>query len=112
MYANLVTAQGRSNHFLVRRTFPLRDGFDGPVEILDSQDPDLRLYQDREYLIAYPEFVRYMADHPGTQVTFARDGVTQTSVTEAPKWWWRFFPLRSLDANNPPRCQDVWLPAL
>lgn len=119
MYSNLLTAQGRTNHFIVPRTVPLRDGYVDPVEILESSDAGLNLYRDYEYLIAYPQFQRYLVDR-SVSVTFARNGVvTSTSdssavtglATSGP-WWWRLMPLRALDQQSRPRCQDVFLPAL
>ncbi len=119
MYSNLVTAQGSTNHFIVPQTLPLRDGYEGPVEIIESSDPGLQLYRDLGYLIAYPQFQRYLVDR-SVSVTFIRNGVTTSlSDTQAEEglatpgpWWWRFMPLRALDQQSPPRCQDVFLPAL
>ena len=39
MYANLRTADGETNHYLVPRTLPLTDEQDELVVILDSDDP-------------------------------------------------------------------------
>jgi hypothetical protein len=116
MYANLVTARGESNHFVIRQTFPLRNGYDRPVEIIESSDAGLELYRDRGYLIAYPQFQQYLVGRDET-VDFRR-GAQEFTETASSKigntgpWWWRFFPLRALDQNEPPRCQDVFLPAL
>jgi hypothetical protein len=114
MYANLVTAQGQSNHYLVRRTFPLRRGYDRPVDIVISSDPGLELYRDMGYLIAYPQFQRYIAGR-NVVVAFRRgdtpEFVTGIEVNSGP-FWWRFLPLRAIDKQAPPRCQDTFLPAL
>ena len=116
MYANLFTAQGHSNHFIIRHTIPLRAGYDRPVEIVDSSDPGLMLYRDLEYLIAYPQFQRYLVGRDAT-IDFRRSGedfseIGSSEIASTGPWWWRFFPLRALDQKNPPRCQDVFLPAL
>jgi hypothetical protein len=116
MYANLTTAQGQSNHFVIRNTIPLRAGYDRPVEIVDSSDSGLNLYRDLGYLIAYPQFQRYLVGREAT-VDFRRGeeefSAIDSSVIASPgPWWWRFFPLRSIDEHDPPRCQDVFLPAL
>lgn len=119
MYSNLLTAQGVSNHLLIRRTFPLRDGYDGPVEIVQSSDPGLEVYRERGYLIAYPQFQQYLVGRSAS-ITYVRDGVTTTvddsqaisGLAMSGPWWWRFMPLRALDQRSPPRCQDVFLPAL
>ena len=47
MYANLITSEGESNHYLARSTLPLRNGYDGPVEILESSDDGLNAYRTR-----------------------------------------------------------------
>jgi hypothetical protein len=116
MYANLVTAQGHSNHFVIRNTIPLRAGYDRPVEIVDSSDPGLNLYRDLGYLIAYPQFQRYLVGKDET-VDFRRgeenfSGIASAEIAKTGPWWWRFLPLRSIDVHDPPRCQDVFLPAL
>jgi hypothetical protein len=114
MYSNLQTAQGVSNHFFFSRTMRLRDGYREPVEVLDSSDPGLLLYRDRRYLIAYPQFQRYLAGQ-STTVEFRR-GDQEYSLSghelDPGPWWWRFMPLRALDSQQPPRCQNAFLPAL
>jgi len=120
MYANLVTAQGMSNHFVVRSTWPLRDGYEGPVEILESSDQGLMAYRDEGYLIAYPQLRQYLSDRPNASLTYRRYGevVTLAAVSLRPElvnpgpWWWRFFPLRAIDRQDPPRCQAFFLGAL
>jgi len=120
MYANLITAGGESNHYIVRRTLPLRSGYAGPVRIVASSDTDLELYREKDYLIAYPEFRRYLAARPEVSVTYERNGAVvvveragdDPALSAPVPWWGRFLPLRSIDARRPPRCQDVFLPAL
>ncbi len=120
MYANLVTSQGESNHFLVRSTWPLRDGYEGPVEILESSDEGLEAYRDEGYLVAFPQLRRYLSIRPDVGLTFRRDGevtvLAQASLrpelVDPGPWWWRFFPLRAIDTRNPPLCQAAFLPAL
>jgi hypothetical protein len=117
MYANLFTAQGRSNHFLIRNTVPLRDDYVDPVEIIESSDPGLEIYEDMGYLIAYPQFRRYLAAKPTTAVKYRRGSEEYELTGSSPPpdpgpSWWRFFPLRALDTHDPPRCQSVFLPAL
>lgn len=120
MYANLRTAQGESNHLLIRTTLPLREGYQDPVQISESSDPGLELYRDKGYLVAYPQLRRYLAARPDVSLSFRR-GSQALSIPQAgdiPEfrdpgpWWWRFFPLRAVDTHTPPRCQDVFLPAL
>jgi hypothetical protein len=120
MYANLVTARGESNHFLIRNTVPLRKGYEDPVEIISSSDPGLEQYRQLGYLIAYPQLRRYLASHPEVSLTFRQNGRTISldraadlpELVDPGPWWWRFFPLRAIDQRIPPRCQDVFLAAL
>jgi hypothetical protein len=120
MYANLVTSQGKSNHFLVRSTWPLRNGYDGPVEILESSDDGLNAYRDEGYLVAFPQLRRYLSVRPDESLTYRRDGevvvLAQASLrpelVDPGPWWWRFFPLRAIDTRNPPLCQAAFLGAL
>lgn len=120
MYANLLTAAGESNHLLVRETMPLRSGYEDPVAIVDSSDQGLVGYREAGYLIAYPEFRRYLVARPEVSVTFSRAGVLYSTprvgddaALSAPvPAWWRYFPLRAIDTQRPPRCQDVFLKAL
>ncbi len=120
MYANLLTAGGESNHFLVRGTVPLRDGYTAPIEILDSSDAGLLVYRDSGYLIAYPQFRQYLLARPDVGVEYRRGEATyhvaragnEPSLVAPTPWWWRYFPLRAIDTQRPPRCQDVFLGAL
>lgn len=120
MYANLVTSQGDSNHFVVRSTLPLRSGYDGPVEILESSDGGLEAYRDEGYLVAFPQLRRYLSTRPDISLTYRRnDEVTaleraslMPELVDPGPWWWRFFPLRAIDTRNPPLCQAAFLGAL
>jgi hypothetical protein len=77
-------------------------------------------YKDAGYLIAYPEFRRYLVAQPEVSVTYTRAGmlysiprVGDNAALSAPvPLWWHFFPLRAIDTQRPPRCQDVFLSAL
>jgi hypothetical protein len=120
MYANLLTAAGESNHLLVRETVPLRGGYEDPVAIVASSDQGLLGYREAGYLIAFPEFRRYLVTYPEISVTYTRAGVLYEipRVADSPAlsapvpFWWRYFPLRAVDTQRPPRCQDVFLNAL
>lgn len=120
MYANLVTSQGKSNHYLVPGTWRLRNDYDGPVEILESSDEGLRAYRDEGYLVAYPQLRRYLSLRPDVSLTYRRFGVVRTlseaslvpELVDPGPWWWRFLPLRAIDMRNPPRCQAAFLGAL
>lgn len=120
MYANLLTAGGESNHLIIADTFPLRDGYRDPVEIVESSDPGLELYRDMGFLVAYPQLRRYLSDRIDVSLTFRRGSqvLSLDRVGDDPElinpgpWWWRYLPLRAIDTSSPPRCQDVFLPAL
>jgi hypothetical protein len=120
MYSNLVTARGDSNHFLIGQTLPLRDGYTDPVEILETSDEGLDLYRQRAYLIAYPQLRLYLAGRPETSLAYRRGEKTFVvgragdvpELVDPGPWWWEYMPLRALDTRDPPRCQDVFLPAL
>jgi hypothetical protein len=44
MYANLRVVDGDSNHFVIRRGFPLTDEHRHLIEIQGSSDPGLQMY--------------------------------------------------------------------
>jgi hypothetical protein len=120
MYANLVTSNGESNHFVIRSTWPLRSGYEGPVEILESSDEGLDAYRDEGYLVAYPQLRRYLSTRREASITYQRNGeitvladaYLMPELVDAGPWWWRFFPLRAIDTHNPPLCQAAFLGAL
>jgi hypothetical protein len=120
MYANLVTSNGESNHFVFRSTWPLRSGYEGPVEILESSDVGLEAYREEGYLVAYPQLRRYLSTQPEASITYQRNGEVTVladaslmpELVDAGPWWWRFFPLRAIDTRNPPLCQAAFLGAL
>ncbi|HJR93719.1 MAG TPA: hypothetical protein VJ938_14865, partial [Acidimicrobiia bacterium] len=116
MYANLVTVDGESNHLVVRATLPLRDGQENLVRVVSSSDPGLQAYADDAYLLPWPSFLVYLADHPGTEVVYERGGelfeVTTADRVNGGPVWWRLMPLRAIHADSPDRCQVGYLPAL
>jgi hypothetical protein len=119
MYSNLLTAAGESNHLVIRKTWPLRNGYQDPVKILSTDDPGLDLYREHRYLIAFPEFRHYLFGRSvavtyerGSQITTVEDTSRPAPLGQRRQWWSRFLPLRAIDEERPPRCQDVFLPAL
>lgn len=115
MYSNLVTAEGESNHFLIRSTFPLTKAQEDPVTILDSDDPGLREYVDSGYVLPERTFLDYLDEHPGISARISQDGEMST-VTAAEGLSLnpivaKFALLRAIDTERPVRCQNVWLPA-
>lgn len=120
MYANLAVVDGESNHLVVRSGIPLRDGHDGLVAIVETSDPGLASYVDSGWLLPWPSFRSYAADHPEAAVTYERFGTVRVvdRVGDDPELavsvprWWRWAPYRAVDSNSPPRCQNAFLPAL
>jgi hypothetical protein len=126
MYSNVEAAQGRTNHLVVPATLPLRDDLNRLVAVESSTDTGLEYYADSGWLLPWPSLVLYLQNRAATEVTY-RDGVALDGTGGEPvtatgwevvdshgpvPWWWAWMPLRSVDAQSPPRCQDVWLPAL
>ncbi len=117
MYANLVTADGRSNHYLIPRTIPLTDVQRDPLIVLESSDPGLSRYVDSGWAIPRIQLLDYLVDHRSSSVTVtgvvSGGEVTLTGTDGVALPWWRdrFQLFRAIDLNDPPRCQLVWLPA-
>jgi hypothetical protein len=113
MYSNLTTARGETNHLLIRTTAPLRSGYDNPIEIVSSTDPNLEAYRDAGYLIAEPELVVYLEDRSSTFVgRRSGEAIDETDLLPRGQWWHRWLPLRAIDAVEPTRCQATFLPVL
>ncbi len=120
MYANLITVNGESNHYVIRRTLPLRDGHRDPVTIVATDDPGLRPYAEQGFLLPWPQFRSYLFRHPEVAVVYERAGARHevglagevNELAAAVPWWWRLLPLRAIGSQHPPRCQDVFLEAL
>lgn len=121
MYANLVTADGTSNHLLIARTANLAGDRGELVRITETDDPRLIPYITQRFDLPYLSLRAYLAAHPSAAVTYVRDGVEHrlrrasdepdlvrpVSAIER-----RLFALRAVDQQDPPRCQDTFLPAL
>lgn len=116
MYSNLVTADGRSNHLLVRPTATLMDA--DYVTVVVSDSAGLQLYADGGWLVPERNLRHYLAEHPGVGVVFRRaDGSTVAGRgaqlgESMPLLVRKLLPLRSIDPASPARCQTGWLPAL
>jgi hypothetical protein len=115
MYANLVTVGGESNHFVVRDTWPLTDVQDHLLTVVESDDPGLRTYADRGYLVPERNVLDYLAQHPTASVVVRDDDGERTldgsDGVRLPLLVSKFQLFRAVDTHDPPRCQDVWLPA-
>lgn len=119
MYSNLVTVDGESNHLIVRRTWPLRDGHKDMVTIVASSDDGLMEYPNHGYLLPWPTFLTYLEGSPDASVTFERAGgefeidrVGASELAGPNPWWWRWMPLRAVHSATPEQCQPTFLPAI
>jgi hypothetical protein len=120
MYANLATADGESNHFIVRRTAPLTGFQSDQVHIVASSDPGLAMYALQNWNLPYLQVRAYLSQHPDASVTFVRDGKTTTLarasddpalVKPVSSLEQKLFAFRAIDPNSPPKCQPGFLPA-
>lgn len=120
MYANLRTVDGDSNHFVVRRTFPVTDQQADLVEVLRSDDPSLLRYGYRGYALTFRQLRAYLADHPDVSLTYRRDGevirVARASddpdlVAPPPIWQEKLLLFRAVDLRSPERCVPSFGPA-
>jgi hypothetical protein len=120
MYANLRTVDGETNHYIVRRTLPLTDAQDELVEVLDTDDPALRVYIARDYLLTWQQLRSYLADHPDTRIRYRRGDATVALehasddpdlVRPLPLWQEKLQLFRAVDDQDPERCVPAFGPA-
>lgn len=121
MYSNLVTADGRTNHILVPRTLPVNGQAADLVRIKETNDPGLAAYISLGYDVPYLSLRAYLSEHPDVGLRYLRGGVEHqvARASDDPDLVRpvnglerRLFALRAVDQQDPPRCQDVFLPAL
>lgn len=121
MYSNLQTADGESNHFVFAKTVPLTDFQSDQVRIVRSDDPGLNQYAIEGFDVVFLQLRDYLSRHPDAGLTFVRDGVEHTVahardvpelVEPVPSWESKLFAFRSIDQQDPNRCQPSFLPAL
>lgn len=116
MYANLVTAQGRTNAWFAPGTLRLLEEPDDLVRIVASSDPALDRYIASGDLVPLVNLRLYTATHADLAITFERDGAStivehtrdDAVLGRAPEWWWRkVLTYRSVDLDGEASCQDV-----
>lgn len=121
MYSNLRMVNGKSNHFIVRSSFPVAGRQADLVKIARSSDPGLNLYAAYNYLLPWDSFRAYLAKYPEIAVIYERGNKGYVIyraadypelVTSPPLVVQKLFALRAVDGSDPPRCQDAFLPAL
>jgi len=117
MYANLRTADGESNHYLVRRTLPLTDAQDELVHLLDTDDPALHLYITSDYALTWQQLRSYLSDHPDTRLRYRRGNAVVSLahasddpqlVAPLPVWQEKLQLFRAVDERSPERCQPTF----
>ncbi len=116
MYANLATVAGESNHLVVRRTLHLSAVQDSLLTVVRADGGELQAYADRGYLVPERNLLDYLARHPSTSVvvrdhTGAERTLSGANGVRQPLLVEKFQLFRAVDPQDPPRCQDVWLPA-
>ncbi|HEX7134966.1 MAG TPA: hypothetical protein VF228_20495 [Iamia sp.] len=120
MYANLRTVDGDSNHFVVRRTFPVGDAQEDLVRIVATDDPVLQGYADDDVLLPFRNLQARLAERPETALTYERGGRTHRVdraaddpelVDAPPEWQQKALAFRSSDGSAPERCQTFIRPA-
>ncbi len=116
MYANLSTVAGESNHLVVRDTLQLTHVQDHLLTVVESDDEELRRYADRGYLVPERNLLDFLARHPSSSVVVRDETGTETTLdgsdgVRLPLLLEKFQLFRAVDPQDPPRCQDVWLPA-
>ncbi|MGF1668448.1 MAG: hypothetical protein ACFCVC_19470 [Acidimicrobiia bacterium] len=114
MYANLSTAEGESNHFVIRQTAQFVDV--EMVSITASSDPGLAAYVDSGLLVPERNIRHHLASRPTATVTYiGQAGIVTGTGAELgerlPLLVEKFGLFRSIDSGDQPRCQTVWLPA-
>lgn len=117
MYSNLRTADGETNHLVVRRTLPLRSGQDHLLAIVETDDPGLERYRRQELRIPAPSLLTYLAANPDASAVVAFDGRTVAVPSEeatdlfgaAPPWPIEAFAhFRAVDVDGPKSCLRTW----
>lgn len=121
MYANLRTAGGESNHFVIRATLPLTGAYDDLVEVT-AADGALRPYVGSGLVLPVRQLRWYLQSHPEESATITIDGGTPIEVVPGtipaelgppvPEAIGRLAAVRSVRPEGEPvRCQDVFFAA-
>ncbi len=125
MYANLHVSGGDTNHYLLPATWPV-DGRGGDlVTIIDSDDPGLQVYAasagtEATWQVAWTELRSYLSSRPGTSLIYERGGevvaleradLDPDLVAPVGLLDRKLRPVRAVDPDGHPACQDRWAPA-
>jgi hypothetical protein len=82
MFSNLRTEGGISNHLFMPRLASLGHYQEDLVEIVDSSDPELAEFHERQLLLPYFEFRRLVSGLDDVTVTYLRGGERYTFECE------------------------------
>ncbi len=119
MYSNLRTVDGESNHFVIRRTLPLRDEQNDAVTIIASDVPGLASYVDSGQALTRTRLAHYLSSSaPDAALTVqgTTSGVIETTTASEladrlPLLQDKFVLFRAFSVDEPVPCQPRWLPA-
>jgi hypothetical protein len=115
MYANLVTVAGETNHLVVPKTLHLRDVQDNLLRVVESDADGLDIYAREGYLVPERNLQDYLARNPDVSVVVTDAGGERTldgdDGVELPLLVRKLLTFRSVDEEDPPRCQSRWFPA-
>ena len=119
MYSNLVTVDGKTNHFLVPATAHLTHYQDRPIKVINSNDGSVEAYATDGFLITELQLRIYLAHHPLTALTYVQGGqlVVLKHASQNPALVEPVSPIvervlsfRAIDPGSPNRCQPNFQP--
>jgi hypothetical protein len=109
MFSNLQTEAGVSNHLLMPSSFHLTDWQQDLVDIVDSNNAELRMVRDNGQRLPYLDLTRMRGSSPNLSVTFRRNGKLTTfdetrseTLDALPRAGWlarRYFFFRPVDPD-------------
>ncbi|MGF1508778.1 MAG: hypothetical protein ACFB9M_04660 [Myxococcota bacterium] len=113
MFSNLVTEEGRTNHYVVQEPLYLWPYQSKVVRIVESSEPELERLRDSERGMVWFEFRDFMHRHPDASVTYQLGGETfevlragddPAFVQPTPLWQRKLFLFRHPDLSPVSRC--------
>lgn len=116
MYANLVTARGGTNSWVVPGTLQVLDEPGDLVRIIASSDPTLSGYVESGARVPMVNLRQYTARAGDFSLVYERDDVVTTvphtrddpMLRRPPEWWWdKVLTYRSVDLDGPATCQET-----
>jgi hypothetical protein len=99
----------------VRNTLRLRDVQDNLLRVVESDAEELDVYAREGYLVPERNLQDYLARNPDVSVVVADASGERTldgdDGAEYPLVVRKLMTFRSVDEQDPPRCQSRWFPA-